>query len=56
MLMLNNRMNKQGFTVAEVVVAAAIFVVFSGAVFSLYRMGSRMYVSGSWKFMRQKQG
>ncbi|MBR4329077.1 MAG: hypothetical protein IKP71_04430 [Candidatus Riflebacteria bacterium] len=55
MLMLNNRMNKLGFTVAEVVVAAAIFVVFSGAVFSLYRMGSRMYVSGSWKFMRQKE-
>ncbi len=47
--------NKKGFTVAEVVVAAAIFMVFSGALFSLYRMGSRMFVSGSWKFTRQKE-
>ena len=46
---------KKGFTVAEVLVAAAIFMVFSGALFSIYRMGSRMYVSGSWKFIRQKE-
>lgn len=53
--MFRNKKNKNGFTVAEVVVAAAIFIVFSGAVFSLYRMGSRMFVSGSWKFNRQKE-
>ena len=47
--------NKKGFTVAEVIVAAAIFMAFSGALFSLYRMGSRMFVSGSWKFTRQKE-
>ena len=54
--MFGKKLNRYGFTVAEVMVAAAIFVVFSGAVFSLYRMGSRMYVSGSWKFIRQKEG
>ena len=53
MFMLKNN-KKNGFTVAEVIVAAAIFMVFSGALFSIYRMGSRMYVSGSWKYMRQK--
>ena len=47
--------NKKGFTVAEVIVAAAIFMAFSGALFSLYRMGSRMFVSGSWKYTRQKE-
>jgi hypothetical protein len=51
--MLRNKKNR-GFTVAEVIVAAAIFMVFSAALFSIYRMGSRMYVSGSWKFIRQK--
>ena len=53
--MLVNKRFKKGFTVAEVLVAAAIFMVFSGALFSLYRMGSRMFVSGSWKFNRQKE-
>ncbi len=53
--MLVNKRIKKGFTVAEVLVAAAIFMVFSGALFSIYRMGSRMFVSGSWKFNRQKE-
>ena len=30
-------------------------MIFSGAVLSLYRMGSRMYLSGSWKYTRQKE-
>ncbi|MBQ2592158.1 MAG: prepilin-type N-terminal cleavage/methylation domain-containing protein, partial [Candidatus Riflebacteria bacterium] len=47
--------NKKGFTVAEVLVASAIFMVFSGALFSIYRMGSRMFVSGAWKYNRQKE-
>lgn len=46
---------KKGFTVVEVMVAAAIFALFSGALFSIYRMGSRMFVSGSWKYTRQKE-
>ncbi len=45
---------RKAFTMAEILVAAAIFMVFSAAVFSIYRMGSRMYVSGSWKYNRQK--
>ncbi len=53
--MFRNKKNKNGFTVAEVLVAAAIFMVFSGALFSIYRMGSRMFVSGAWKFNRQKE-
>ena len=51
-MLRNNK--KKGFTVAEVLIASAIFMVFSGALFSIYRMGSRMFVSGSWKYNRQK--
>ena len=54
MLNISKESNKKGFTLAEITVAAAIFVIFATAVFSLYRMGSRMFVSGSWKFTRQK--
>lgn len=50
-----NIFNKKAFTLAEVIVAAAVFMLFTGALFSVYRMGSRMYVSGSWKYNRQKQ-
>ncbi len=53
--MIRNKKNKKGFTVAVVLVASAIFMVFSGALFSIYRMGSRMFVSGAWKFNRQKE-
>lgn len=44
-----------GFTLVEILVAAAIFSGFCVGVFSLYRMGSRMFVSGSWKYTRQKE-
>ena len=53
--MFVNKKNRKAFTVAEVVVAAAVFMIFSGALFTVYRMGSRMFVSGSWKFNRQKE-
>ncbi len=53
--MQRNKKSKNGFTVAEVLVASAIFMVFSGALFSIYRMGSRMFVSGAWKYNRQKE-
>ncbi len=54
-MLIDKKLNKKAFTVAELIVATAIFMLFIGAVFSLYRMGSRMYVSGSWKYMRQKE-
>lgn len=55
MFRIFRKSNKKAFTVAELAVAAGIFVLFAGAVFSLYRMGSRMFVSGSWKYQRQKE-
>lgn len=54
-MLIDRKLNKKAFTVVELMVATAIFMLFIGAVFSLYRMGSRMYVSGSWKYMRQKE-
>lgn len=46
---------KRGFTMAELLVASAIFMLFSGALFGLYRMGNKMYSAGTWRYMRQKQ-
>lgn len=46
---------KAGFTMAELLVASAIFMLFSGALFGLYRMGNKMYSAGTWRYMRQKQ-
>lgn len=48
--------NKKAYTVVEVLIAAAIFSVFLLGVFSLFNMGSRMYISGSWKYNKQKEG
>lgn len=45
---------QNGFTLIEVIVAAAIFSVFITSVFAFYRMGSRMFTSGSWKQQKQK--
>lgn len=47
--------NKHGFTMAELLVASAIFMLFSGALFGLYRMGNKMYSAGTWRYTRQKQ-
>ena len=49
-------MYKRAYTVVEVLIAAAIFSVFLLGVFSLFNMGSKMYISGSWKFNKQKEG
>ncbi|MFA6750151.1 MAG: prepilin-type N-terminal cleavage/methylation domain-containing protein, partial [Candidatus Riflebacteria bacterium] len=45
---------QNGFTLVEVIVAAAIFSIFITSVFAFYRMGSRMFTSGSWKQQKQK--
>lgn len=52
---MNTHGNK-AYTVVEVLIAAAIFSVFLIGVFSLFNMGSRMYISGSWKYGKQKEG
>lgn len=51
----NIKQNRKAFTLAEVLVSAAIFTIFSTAVLSLYSMGSKMFISGSWKYTRQKE-
>lgn len=45
---------RSAFTLIEILVAAVVFSLFLGGLFSLYRMGSRMYFAGGWKLQRQK--
>lgn len=54
-MLLVNKNSKKAFTMAEVLIAAAIFSLFSLGVFSLFRTGNKMYLSGSWKFNKQKE-
>lgn len=44
-----------GFTLVEIIVAAAVLSVFFIGLFSLYRMGSTMFITGSWKLNKQKE-
>lgn len=53
---LNFKKRLAGFTLVEVIIASAVFALFTGGLFSFYRMGSRMFMSGSWKLTRQKDG
>ncbi len=46
---------KTGFTLVEILVAAGVLSVFITGVFSFYRMGSRMFVAGSWRLQKQKE-
>ncbi len=46
---------RTGFTLVEVLIATAVFSLFLGGLFSLYRMGSRMFQAGSWKLQKQKE-
>lgn len=43
------------FTLIEIIIASAVFSLFVTGAFSFYRMGSRMFVSGSWKIQKQKE-
>ncbi|EKD84267.1 MAG: hypothetical protein ACD_39C00142G0004 [uncultured bacterium] len=45
---------KRGFTLVEIMVAASVFTLFFFGVFNLYRMGSNMFLRGSWKLQKQK--
>ncbi|PKL43206.1 MAG: hypothetical protein CVV41_10835 [Candidatus Riflebacteria bacterium HGW-Riflebacteria-1] len=44
----------RGFTLIEIMVAASVFSLFFLGVFNLYRMGSNMFLQGSWKLQKQK--
>jgi prepilin-type N-terminal cleavage/methylation domain-containing protein len=46
---------QKGFTLVEVVIAAAIFSLFVIAVLTFYRMGSRIFSGGTWKQNKQKE-
>jgi prepilin-type N-terminal cleavage/methylation domain-containing protein len=45
----------RGFTLVELLIATAVFSLFLGGLFSLYRMGSGMFQAGSWKLQKQKE-
>ncbi len=47
---------RKAFTLMEILVAAAIFSALAVGVFSLFSMGSKMYICGSWKYTKQKEG
>ncbi|HNW10460.1 MAG TPA: prepilin-type N-terminal cleavage/methylation domain-containing protein, partial [Candidatus Rifleibacterium sp.] len=44
-----------GFTLIEIMVASAVFSLFTAGLFAFYRMGSNMFLTGSWKLTRQKE-
>ncbi|HNW34798.1 MAG TPA: prepilin-type N-terminal cleavage/methylation domain-containing protein [Candidatus Ozemobacteraceae bacterium] len=49
------RRGRTGFTLVEILIATAVFSLFLGGLFSLYRMGSSMFQAGSWKLQKQKE-
>ena len=54
--MLLYKFKRKAYTLVEILVAAAIFSALAVGVFSLFSMGSRMYICGSWKYTKQKEG
>lgn len=46
---------KFGFTMVEILIASGIFSIFCVGLFSFYRMGSGMFLKGSWKLRKQKE-
>lgn len=53
--MRNMKKQKTGFTLVEILISAAILSLFLSGLFTFYRMGSRMFVTGSWKLQKQKE-
>ncbi|MFZ5950464.1 MAG: PulJ/GspJ family protein [Candidatus Rifleibacteriota bacterium] len=53
--MLKSIEKKTGFTLVEILIAAGVLSLFITGVFSFYRMGSRMFVAGSWRLQKQKE-
>jgi prepilin-type N-terminal cleavage/methylation domain-containing protein len=46
---------RNGFTLIELMIAAAVLSVFMVGVFSIYRSGSRGFIAGSWRAEEQKK-
>ncbi len=44
----------RGFTLIEILVAAGIFTLFFWGAYALYRSGTDMFITGSWKLSKQK--
>lgn len=55
MLIKYQKNSSHGFTLVEILVAAGVFALFLTSLFTLYRMGSQMFASGSWKLQKQKE-
>lgn len=55
--MLSDKTKKRlaGFTLIEIIIASAVFSMFTVGLFAFYRMGSGMFLTGSWKLTRQKE-
>lgn len=53
---MNNSETKSNsaFTLVEILVATVVFSLFLTGLFSLYRIGTRMYMTGGWRLQRQK--
>lgn len=47
-------LKSKGFTLVEILVAASVFSLFFLGAFNLYRMGSNMFLLGTWKLQKQK--
>ncbi|NLM17544.1 MAG: prepilin-type N-terminal cleavage/methylation domain-containing protein [Candidatus Riflebacteria bacterium] len=47
--------NRKAYTLIEVMISATIISLFFLGIFSLYRLGSRAFASGSWRHSTQKK-
>lgn len=54
-MLLRRLLFRSGFTLVEIIVAASVFTLFFLGAFNLYRMGSNMFLRGSWKLQKQKE-
>jgi Tfp pilus assembly protein PilE len=53
--MYQTKRRQIGFTLVEVLIAAGVLSLFLVGLFAFYRMGSRMFMAGSWKLNKQKE-
>lgn len=48
-------LEKSGFTLVEILIAAGVLSLFLTGLFQFYRMGGQMFSTGSWKLQKQKE-
>lgn len=53
--MYRHHQKNSAFTLVEILIAAGVLSIFLTGVFAFYRMGSRMFVAGSWRLQKQKE-